>query len=355
MSFPKISRPHTHCAVLMALTTLACGEGFDPPEEIKTLRVLGVQKTPTSYPRPGETVHFNLLWHDPAGRDAKVYWVAQDVDGQQRVSCTNPPGDLFQACLPGFLTATPVESAEIDLTIDPEVLNSRPEPKEGQPHYGLSYVFFVVCAGDRVEPDTTQLKEGGSIPLKCMAGDTQIGPEGFVVGYTALYTFKGFKGFEDGVSNRNPELTGFEVGNEPLSACSDADCISGAPAPEIDCSNPAENPACFPACADDGDASCPEIPLRPVVTVTPDLFEKDAVSKEYYMRDVEEQQWINYYVDRGSLRSGVRLLNDAQKGLNEDFGTDFFAPKEPGPVTIWAVAHDNRGGTSWTRTHVQIF
>jgi len=346
MNLPKISRSPTHGAVFLALTTLACGEGFDPPEEIKTLRVLGVQKTPTSYPSPGETVHFNLLWHDPAGRDAKVYWVAQDVDGQLRASCTNPPGDLFQACLPGFLTATPIEAAEVDLTIDPEVLSSRPVPSEGQAHYGLSYVFFVVCAGDRVEPDPTQLKEGGSIPLKCMSGDTQIGPEGFVVGYTALYTF-------EGIANQNPALTGFEVGDNALSACHDADCISGEAAPEIDCASPDENPACIPACAEDGDASCPEIPLRPVVT--PDLFEKDAVSKKYYMRDVEEQQWINYYVDRGSLRSGVRLLNDAQKGFNEDFGTDFFAPKEPGPVTIWAVAHDNRGGTSWTRTHVQIF
>jgi hypothetical protein len=64
--------------------------------------------------------------------------------------------------------------------------------------------------------------------------------------------------------------------------------------------------------------------------------------------------WLNYYVDGGALRSGVKLLNDATTGWNEAHGTDFFAPKDPGLVQVWAVAHDNRGGTDFARFSLKV-
>jgi hypothetical protein len=59
--------------------------------------------------------------------------------------------------------------------------------------------------------------------------------------------------------------------------------------------------------------------------------------------------WINYYVSRGSLRSDVRLLNDATTGLNEEFPTVVTPDDERGRITLWAVVHDNRGGVGWAR------
>jgi hypothetical protein len=47
-------------------------------------------------------------------------------------------------------------------------------------------------------------------------------------------------------------------------------------------------------------------------------------------------------------------LNDATRGYNPNHGTQFYAPKEAGPVRIWAVIHDNRGGMSWVSTTLQI-
>jgi hypothetical protein len=68
--------------------------------------------------------------------------------------------------------------------------------------------------------------------------------------------------------------------------------------------------------------------------------------------------WINYYAEAGGVKSEVRLLNDAFKGVNEDFGTEFYAPKDKpennGMTVVWAVVHDNRGGVSWVGIPVKV-
>jgi hypothetical protein len=84
------------------------------------------------------------------------------------------------------------------------------------------------------------------------------------------------------------------------------------------------------------------------------MVEIDEVTERLSGESFGEQMWINYYVDRGSVKSSARLLNDGASGWNEDFGTDFFAPREAGPVHIWAVVHDNRGGVEWVRQTVFV-
>jgi hypothetical protein len=73
------------------------------------------------------------------------------------------------------------------------------------------------------------------------------------------------------------------------------------------------------------------------------------LSEIAYGREGSEQMWIRYYVDQGRAASEVRLLNDSQTGWNEDYGTELRLPKEEGPITIWAVTYDNRGGQNWVR------
>jgi hypothetical protein len=119
-----------------------------------------------------------------------------------------------------------------------------------------------------------------------------------------------------------------------------------------DCTDPT-NPRCVEACPDDGDSKCPEISVAPLLDPMQNA-ESDDVSRIYYRRDIGEQSWINYYVDRGSLKSAARLLNDATSGWNPDFGTKFYAPKDPGPVNLWAVVHDNRGGQSWIAVRLRV-
>jgi hypothetical protein len=48
-----------------------------------------------------------------------------------------------------------------------------------------------------------------------------------------------------------------------------------------------------------------------------------------------------------STRVAVRLLNDATTGWNDNYGTDFYASKDPKVSRVWALVHDNRGGVAW--------
>jgi hypothetical protein len=116
-----------------------------------------------------------------------------------------------------------------------------------------------------------------------------------------------------------------------------------------------------PDCSDPA-AACITAPIPGFLTTAhelrPEVFrssvEDDDIARVAYGHDYEEQMWINYYVSRGSLRSDVRLLNDATTGLNEEFPTLFYPANSPGPATLWAVVHDNRGGVAWARGSVWV-
>lgn len=339
---------------LLLVLPSGCGVGFDPGSEVGTLRVLGVRKD-KPYPGPGETVNLSVLWHDgladpsdpESGREAEVVWLPP---------CFNPPGDQYSACLlqftqqfvqePGLferLSRGETSSFQVPLEIVP--LMSLP----GVPRYGLTYAFFSVCAGTvGLEPPGQE----GALPLVCRnAEGERLGPDAFVFGYVGLFTFGEVGESGERFGNQNPIVEGFEVEGSGFESCLNEECLTASPEDGIDCDVSPER--CFPACEKDGEPECPKIELRPLVSAS--SAEQDDVSQSYYGRNVGEQMWINYYTDRGSVRGdGVRLLNDATKGWNEDYGIEFYAPKAPGPVTLWAVVHDNRGGTAWTRTQIQI-
>lgn len=335
------------CALLTALASVGCGADFDPQYKIQSLRVLGVQKD-KSYPNPGDQVNLSLLWFDgsdAAPRPVQVAWFS---------GCFNPPGDLYYGCYealgkglaaigqgqpppPGFTTGV---GERFSYRVPSDIISSHPPSKDKDAiPYGMSIVFFAVCAGElRPAPKDQQF------PLGCFDGDRQLGSDGFVAGYTSTYVY------ED-LSNANPVITGFEFDNKVVFP----DCIGDAcvddPAPPSDACG--EGLACVDACPADGDKDdCPGIQIRPLISSS--VAEKDSVAAASEGRDVTEQMWINYYVQAGGLKSEVRLLNDANQGFNSDYGTEFFAPKASGDIKLWAVAHDNRGGTEWTRVTVRV-
>ncbi len=334
------------CVALLGFAALGCGAEFDPPHEVKTLRVLGVQKS-APYAKPGEDVDLQMLWHDgseKAPRPVQVGWFS---------GCFNPPGDLYAGCFAQFAQAGPPGPGGLPpgiqfglgdtftFTMPADVISSRPPPVDPkQPPYGLAYVFFAACAGQLGPPP-----EGESVafPVACYGpGDEQLGADDFVAGYSAIYAFDEYR-------NGNAIITGFRVaGQDAKSNCIDGACVGNPPPTALDC----DTAPCVAACSDDGDDSCPEIPIQPVVD--PASAEVDQISVDAYGKNYEEQMWIRYYVSRGGVKSDARLLNDAQKGWNGDYGTKLYAPKEPGPMSIWAVVHDNRGGSAWVRQEVLV-
>ncbi len=331
----------------LSLSSVACGPEFDSPSEIKTLRVLGVKKD-KPYAQPGDTVHLELLSHDAKGRD--------DIQYAFIGGCVNPPGDLYYGCFAqyGQLLAEGklpdvALSDTFDLTLPADIISSRRDFEPGQPPYGLSIVFFAACAGELSFDMNAAAGEGsGGLPLLCLDGDEPLGSDDFVVGYSSIYSF-------DGVSNQNPTFVLDEQGrgrfllegNEIIADCVGGAC-QGAPMVEVDCD--AEPERCIDACADDGDAECPSIDIAPQIE---QLVERDDVSSELFGSDVTEQMWVNYYVDNGGI-SEVRLLNDANSGWNAKYRAELRAPKGKGPLMVWAVAHDNRGGQEFARVTLGV-
>ncbi len=342
-------------ALGVAFLAFGCGPELERVSELNNLRVLGVQKD-KPYALPGEDVNLAMFWEDGSQnppRDVQIFWIGD---------CENPPGDLYAGCAlqwadkvasgnPPQVQVTPMNGpdfATADPTFTIQAAPLRPVVQDPQaPPSGLSFAFFGVCAGRLDGADLAerfnagQIKEFGDVFPLCLDEDGEpLSGNDYIIGYTTVYSYEGF-------TNQNPIVTGFQVnGKDVTFDCIGLDCISKVDEPEplTECE---EGFACIDSCEDDGDESCPEISIKPIVD--PESAEIDGVASEIYGRENHESLWINYLVDRGSVRADVKLLNDGVTGWNTEYNDDYFAPKETGPVRMWAVVHDNRGGVNWVR------
>lgn len=327
-------------AVAAMLGLAGCGVQFEPQSHVTTLRALGIQKS-KPYARPGDTETLSLLWHDGSpnrGRPIAVNWVA---------GCKNPPGDEYYGCFAQFAQAGASggiqqgEGNTFTFDLPDDIISSHgvsPDPR--QPRYGVALVYFTLCAGKLEFATPTNAQD---IPIRCLdAHENVLGSDDFVVGYTSIYAY-------ENVTNDNPVITGFEWNGKPVTPdCIGTDCVTTKEAiPVPDCK--ISGTVCVPHC--DG-ASCKSIPFRPIID--PRSAQIDTVGTLQSSSTLEEQMWVDYYVDRGKVKSDVRLLNDALKGFNTDYGTELTIPSEPGPLTIWSVAHDSRGGTQWARLTIGV-
>ena len=359
-------------AACLPLTAAACGGAtFDDPSLIKGLRVLAVQKTPP-YPRPGDEVDIKL-----------VYWDGQSTAENQRnvtvafspFPCENPPGDLYFNCFAslggggapdggGPLPATspsgwaPADSirgfdasnlvlaeppTEAPLLQDPmhvrsttvrigsEIISSRPQIPGVTP-YGLSYVLFTACAG-RLAPVPNPAPN--TFPIGCFdeTDDRQLGADDFVMGYTAMYVY-------DERVNNNPVVNDLLFDRTSLEGSMTAD---DANVPHV------------PSCKASDRSTCPTYQVKPVLdratTVDKD---DDPTARTPDGKQLDEQVWVAFYVTGGTFASSVRLINDATRGWNENNAGEYTAPATPGPVRLFAVVRDNRGGVGWAEGKIIV-
>jgi hypothetical protein len=379
-----MARSRSVRTALAALSVLlaGCAPEFDKVSELQTLRVLAVQKE-KPYARPGDTVNLSILWRD---RSEKAREAPRPVQVVWLTGCENPPADLFFGCFAPRVLFTAGESEQchspdppgpgltacdnkIQITLSPTIADRPPSSDPTQPPYGLTYVFFAVCAGT-IKDIATERANERDFPFGCFDNDgNRLGSDDFVAGYTSLYAYKDPLIAD---TNENPPVTGFIFKDRrvPVFCTDNLPVVPGEDPPpsclnlpegwkdtnNLRCSDtPPTGPEdmrievpCVPPCEDDGDEACPSHEFRPELgKPLADFPEPDAVSNLTRGRNIREQMWINYYAEKGGVESEVRLLNDAFAGVNEDFGTEFWAPKEEGPTVIWAVVHDNRGGMSW--------
>lgn len=296
--------------------------------------------------------------------------------------------------------------------------NHQPSSDPRIPKYGLSFIFFTACAGQiDVAPNWQNVNIGQTLidatlgfPFVCK-DDTGalLGPDDFVSGYTQLFVYG------KGTANNNPVIDGVRfkgnivgadagvdadasangyVGGEvgaDAAAISDADadvdasaisdagangyvganldaganmgantsayCINGDCVPLVAPTRAASDPCKdlplslhVPACS----GNCPTYAFQPSID-TSDPRNNDIDTFASIDRSpVGEQMWIDYYTDRGSLNHAVRNLHDANLGWFDDYAVSWTPPSDAGPVNLWAVVHDNRGGTAWVRLVVCV-
>ncbi len=389
-----MSRRALAWVVSMAVVA-GCAAGFEPPSQINSLRILAVQKD-KPYAKPGDTVTLRMLFADgapTAPRPIHIAWFA---------GCTNPPGDIYAGCFTelasGAKDAGPLPTLSPSLalpdlgpvfsyTLPPSIISSRPRPTNPKEiPYGVSFVFFAACAGDHLG----FLPQSGStptFPFACYSKTgAALGADDFVVGYTEVFAYQT-------LTNQNPIVTGFQVNGQPVvPECIGNDCVAleqaqlrqaegvsadaGAPdaggdagdldggtsagAADAGPSAPSPTPspaqcapgagACVDVCTASNQGDCPQISIEMVVD--PKSAEQDTAVEASGGGVAYEQMWINYYADQGKIQHDVKLLNDGSQGANgwnPDHAATLFTPQVPGPFHVWAVAHDNRGGTQWVR------
>ena len=224
----------------LSCTALAgCGAQFDPPTEVKSLRIMGVQKD-KPYAVPGETVSLTMFWHDgspkvdpndPTARSVEIGWFGP---------CINPPYDSYAACGAALAKQQANDDPSDDLVTGSgerfaltipdrsDLLHPSQDPK--QPEYAVIYVFFAACAG-KLGPS-----QDPSFPAGCYAPDDTgfarpLGSDDFVAGYSGIYVF----GPEHGYRNQNPVIQGWvtqgDFQNDPSMVCLGDECLGSCDDP----------------------------------------------------------------------------------------------------------------------------
>jgi hypothetical protein len=335
-------------SALMSQMLTGCGPELDPISRIETLRIVGVSKS-APYARPGESVDLRLLWED--GRQGPV----PEVDTFFAFWCLNPPAGLFAECLrqppasgrePQFIANSNTFTLEIpEDALRPSLIDP------SLPQSGMAVVFYGVCAG-RLDGAVVQdgglnaevlsgAADGEALIPRCLDDDgNELGPDDFVVGYSTILVYEELR-------NENPEITGFRVNGQDVAIdCIDEECDAPFEVPELDgCEG---DVACLKACEDDGALFlCDQIEITALVDES--SAEQDSYAQVAYGTEVQESIWVSYFIDRGNVSPPVKLVNDAARGWQEDYSSAIFAPKDPGPLRIWAAVRDNRGGISWVR------
>lgn len=340
-------KKHTarHGALILAGASLAlsaCGPELSRVSEIETLRIMGVRKS-APYARPGETVSLHMLWEDGAEQ------MPEQVESFFGFWCLNPPGDVYSSCLTSPPNVNPPQfvtnQSNFELVI-PENSTRSSSVEPNAPDSGTAFVFYGICAGTLdlgvSAPDADDGDSAASSPLpRCLDEDgNELGPDDFVIGYSKIFIY-------DDLRNENPIVTGFKVNGQDVQIdCIDEDCDGPFPVPEL--TGCTDGVACFKACEDDGDLlKCPATSIEAVID--PASAEQDELAFVTYGQELEEAIWVSYFVDQGTVSPELKMVNDATLGWQSDYSSEFFAPSEAGPLRLWAVVRDNRGGSAWIR------
>jgi hypothetical protein len=367
--------------IAFACALVACGP-LDFPDEslINSVRILA-SRSDQPYAKPGATVRSQVLAvdarPDASGNEPmRIFWLP--------FVCINPPNDAYYACFSEFeqnpsevdqyraadgggggsiigaisawdggaeagvggglgLFADGGESAHASLASIPSGVDISPyliqgtrvvfhlpsnivathPPTKGVTPYGLAVLFNIACAGhvelvplDPTNPNPEQ------IPFGCFNSQhQQVSADDYVIGYTEVFAY-------DTLTNHNPVIGSFSFRDAGVP-------LDAGYAAAVD----------FPHCTDDNTSKCPD---NHAITGIPDASWELDPQDSSDAGPLREQVWVDYYSTIGTLSDEAILIFDPVLGrvtAPEQENLSSITKKQHG--TLWAVAHDNRGGASW--------
>jgi hypothetical protein len=319
--------------VAAAVATSACSsDNFASAAKVDSVRLLASQ-VDLPFAREGETVTIRVLAVD--GRASPIvpmaiYWMP--------APCVDPSGDDYFACFAAYdpssngarsgpggipLTAgldlTPFLAAgdSFSFAMPGGVIGSHPVVAGTRYRYGLAVAFVVACAGHveivRRDPGNPQAS-----PIACVnAEHVPVAPSDYAIGFVRVYAYESLR-------NQNPVIDHVSYGGAAIRA------PAGITAPR--CTAGSEN-------------DCPKTDLDAVVPASSDEMNPLDVDPSGNPR--REQIWVDYYTTGGQFGDDGRVLYDPIQGKLSSTATSFQASQQAGNATLWAVVHDNRGGTDW--------
>ncbi len=311
------------------LLVIGCGSDFAPKNQVSAIRILAA-RADQPYARPGESVHVEGLVHD--GRSApaspmRVFWFP--------APCVDPVGVGYFGCFPYFealfpvgvdLTPTLVEGRDVTVTIPQDALANvvvRPGQRE---RFATAYVFMVACAG-HVERIPRRGDLGpNALPVACFdASGRQLDPDEFVFGYTRVFVFEERR-------NAIPSLDGVTFEGKPVDVA--AGIVTGT------------------CVKDDKTRECKTVKLDVVFSDAAAEVDPDNVDENGKVG--RETIYVDWFTSIGKFKTDRKILFDGQLGRTPKSAIELSPPNGAGKGTVWAVLHDNRGGTSWLEFPIEI-
>ena len=307
----------------------ACSSDFRPKNAVEGVRILAA-RADLPYARPGESVDIQVLAHDGrtgATRDSmRLFWfpaLCVDKVGMSHYGCY----PILEALFPTGVDLTPslIEGTNHTFAVPPDALEGvvvRPGLRE---RHATAYAFVAACAGhlERVP------RRGGlgpnQLPVGCFdSTGRELGAEDFVFGYTRVFVFEERR-------NAIPSLDGVTFEGQPI------DLGAGI---------------VVERCTKEDDAACPKLKLD--VVFSDDAAEVDPENVDEDGNVGRETIYVDWFTTVGKFAGDRRILFDGRRGRPPKTAIDFIAPPLPGRGKVWAVLHDNRGGTSWHEFPIEI-
>ena len=320
---------------------MGCGEPMEAVSYISKLRVMAVQADPPEI-TPGERTTLSVLWGDPEGEGREVSFVWIVLPGSFSPDSSLP--DIEEEDIPFFYFHVGTSATDGPIfripPIPTDILDTRPpdetrdedEEKLGIKSMGATAVLSVCADGER--PDADELEEMfGNDEASDMAGIGDLDLDALCKGGEHVVTFKTFRisdADEDNPNrNTNPELTEFVFNGEIL----DEDSDETPQLPNIyQCKNTAN-------CLEGADVEA---------NMTDESFQKYDNIEFKKVVEKDEAPYISWFADGGDLQNSHSRTVEPPG----PFENVWAPPLDGGEFTLWVVAHDLRGGTSWKRFRI---